>query len=201
MDNTQVDEIEVDVNFEEIIDKLKKQLGISSDRQFAFAIGMRPDSYANAKKRGTFPYEKIIKYCKLNGISLDELFKSDKSNDMLSNNDKRIDISSYLYKVINDSSNLNNILLPIQNGNKYEVFIDENNDIYVIDKSLKELRKTSSFVFKKDTFTFVRKYDYDFKTKKHLFMINDIVDLSLNDDELREFEIIGKSIFNYKISY
>ena len=198
--NTKIDEVIFDE--ERIIDALKNQIGSKSDRQFAFAIGMRPDSYANAKKRGTFPYEKILRYCILNNISTSSLFSANAKILKSNNNIQNINNSStFEYLLINPSVDLESLILPIPNGNNYKVFIEESNDIYIIDDNQKELKKSSKFIFEKNSFIFLRKYDYDFKSSKHILMTEEEeIDLALEDEEIISFKVLGRVINNYNFN-
>ncbi|BEH08844.1 XRE family transcriptional regulator [Geobacter sulfurreducens subsp. ethanolicus] len=73
--NQQSDEILI----ENIIDKLKAALELKSDTEVAKALESDPRLLGTWKKRGTIPYEKIIKLCIRNNINLQWMFSDDGS--------------------------------------------------------------------------------------------------------------------------
>jgi phage repressor protein C with HTH and peptisase S24 domain len=73
--NQQNDEILI----ENIIDKLKTALELKSDTEVAKALESDPRLLGTWKKRGTIPYEKIIKLCIRNNINLQWMFSDDGS--------------------------------------------------------------------------------------------------------------------------
>lgn len=73
--NQQSDEILI----ENIIGKLKAALELKSDTEVAKALESDPRLLGTWKKRGTIPYEKIIKLCIRNNINLQWMFSDDGS--------------------------------------------------------------------------------------------------------------------------
>ena len=61
-------------NFEIVINKLKDILNIKSDRQLSFALDILPASFANSRKRGIIPFDKIINYALKKNIDLNLIF-------------------------------------------------------------------------------------------------------------------------------
>lgn len=73
--NQQNDEILI----ENIIDKLKTALELKNDTEVAKALESDPRLLGTWKKRGTIPYEKIIKLCIRNNINLQWMFSDGSS--------------------------------------------------------------------------------------------------------------------------
>lgn len=53
----------IDEYINEVVNKLKKILNVTSDRQLALKLDVMPSSFSNTIKRGLLPYEKIL-FCK-----------------------------------------------------------------------------------------------------------------------------------------
>ena len=49
-----------DYLFDAVMTRLKVTVGIKSDRQIAKKLGLSGSAYANIKKRGSIPYDKVI---------------------------------------------------------------------------------------------------------------------------------------------
>ncbi|MBQ4879652.1 hypothetical protein J8M21_20755 [Pseudoalteromonas luteoviolacea] len=57
-----------------VVTRLYKHTGLSNERALSLEMGLSPGALYQAKKRGSLPWEGLIKYCKDNSISLDWLF-------------------------------------------------------------------------------------------------------------------------------
>jgi hypothetical protein len=60
--------------FSEILDKLKNVMGVSTEAAVANELQITPQGLSDFKRRGRIPYERLVKYCLKNSISLDWLF-------------------------------------------------------------------------------------------------------------------------------
>jgi phage repressor protein C with HTH and peptisase S24 domain len=59
----------------EIIRRIKELKGLSTDGEVARALGLKPQTLATAKMRGSMPYEALISFCDKERISLDLLLR------------------------------------------------------------------------------------------------------------------------------
>ncbi|WP_157039908.1 LexA family transcriptional regulator [Pelobacter propionicus] len=96
--NQLIDEILI----ESIIEKLKTALGLKNDTEVAKALESDPRLLGTWKKRGTVPYEKIIKLCIRKNINLQWLFSDGSSlpticrdNGLVSEEDGYIKVPRY----------------------------------------------------------------------------------------------------------
>lgn len=46
-------------NFEDILIRLKQQLGVATDKEAASVLGLTPSAFNDRKKRGSFPLDKL----------------------------------------------------------------------------------------------------------------------------------------------
>lgn len=182
-------------DFQIIVDSLKARIGKSSDRQFALAIGMRPDSYANAKKRGVFPFDNVIQYCISEGISLDSLFFPLYRNKFIFSVNQPLK-DTYIYPLINFLDDLTNIVLPIENTKNYYVFI-HSKSLFRVDINIHELSHNSVFLFKSGL-DYVLKLVVNNFNGTYSLIEDSMPDIILNSDNMDSFEVIGKVIDNYE---
>ena len=61
------------LNFLEIIQRIKKILNVKSDKDVANSIGMNPNSFFNRKKRGTIPMTEIVLFANTHNVNLEWL--------------------------------------------------------------------------------------------------------------------------------
>lgn len=59
----------------EIIERIKLSKGLRSDGEVARALGIKPQTLATSKMRGSIPFEAIIAFCDREGYSLDFLVR------------------------------------------------------------------------------------------------------------------------------
>lgn len=64
-------------NFNEIIDKIKKCLNITSDTELAEKMELSRSNYSERKQRNSIPYENLINLCKKENISIDYILKNE----------------------------------------------------------------------------------------------------------------------------
>jgi SOS-response transcriptional repressor LexA len=65
----------MDLNYEEIMGRLKLKLGFTEDQQLAKLFGFTTAAMSSRKRNNSIPYEYIIKVCKERGISIDYIIK------------------------------------------------------------------------------------------------------------------------------
>jgi len=58
----------------EILDRVRKISGATSDAAIARALGVTPQAIGNARRRGTIPFERLVAFAAEHGVSLDYLF-------------------------------------------------------------------------------------------------------------------------------
>jgi phage repressor protein C with HTH and peptisase S24 domain len=59
----------------EIIERIKKMKGFSTDSEVASALGLKPQTLATSKMRGSIPFDTIISFCDKENCSLDNLLR------------------------------------------------------------------------------------------------------------------------------
>jgi len=59
----------------EIIGRIKELKGLSTDSEVALALGLKPQTLATAKMRGSIPYDALISFCDKERLSLDLLLR------------------------------------------------------------------------------------------------------------------------------
>ncbi|AXQ97996.1 hypothetical protein D0N37_09680 [Pseudoalteromonas piscicida] len=74
-DNLKNEEIDID----KVVERLSEKLGVTSDRALSTEMGLSLGAVNQARKRGSLPYEAIIKLCQREDISLDWLFGTSSS--------------------------------------------------------------------------------------------------------------------------
>lgn len=189
----------VDINYDLIVQKIKNHENVKSDRQFAFAIGMRPDSYANTKKRGNFPYEKVIDYCFRKKLSIDYIFGNTdfKSIEKIDEVEILDDSSKYIELDCIDYNET--IKIPkISNNTNYKslkAFVDK--DIFIVDTSINELENNNSFLVKNNSNYFIKSVEIDFDGNYKL-KESDKDDIILSIDNLDKVEVVGRIEEIYK---
>jgi len=192
---------EKNVDYSSIVEKIKEIEKINSDRQFALLIGMRPDSYANAKKRGTFPYEKIIEYCFRKNFSIDEIFdmKNPVKNikELLGKENKNnfIDVlcinSEDHIRVPKDNiHNLDDI-------NFFRAFIDENGNIFLINKNKTKLEDRANFLVKIFDKYYIKNVSIDLDRNFKL-LEKEYEPIILKESDFSKIDVIGKVEISYQ---
>jgi len=61
------------VDFVGVMERLKQALDIRSDRSLAERLGTSSNAYANLKKRGALPFDKVIILAMKHDLSIDDL--------------------------------------------------------------------------------------------------------------------------------
>lgn len=59
--------------FEEIMARLKRAIKAENDAQIAEELGLSSSGFANIKKRGSLPYERLERICNSRNVSMDWL--------------------------------------------------------------------------------------------------------------------------------
>lgn len=59
--------------FEEVMARLKRAVKAESDAQIAEQLGLSSSGFANIKKRGSLPYERLERVCNSRNVSMDWL--------------------------------------------------------------------------------------------------------------------------------
>ncbi|MDA8168105.1 MAG: S24 family peptidase [Nitrospiraceae bacterium] len=59
----------------EIIESIKRMKGLKSDSEVASELGLKPQTLATSKMRGSVPFEALISFCDREGCSLDLLLR------------------------------------------------------------------------------------------------------------------------------
>lgn len=80
----------MELNYDEIMGRLKYKLGFTEDQQLAKLFGFTTAALSSRKRNNSIPFEHIIKVCKARGISIDYIMKgrSEMSDgEIISNND------------------------------------------------------------------------------------------------------------------
>lgn len=190
----------IDVYYSSIADKIKEIEGVTSDRQFALTIGMRPDSYANAKKRGTFPFEKVIDYCFKNKYSLDEIFGMKNPKKVLETNS--FDSETFIDIQVLESSD--NVRLPkeifkdmLDNINFLRAYIDSISNIFIINTNLSKLQDRESFLVKIFDKLYIKNVSIDLD-RNYKLTENEFEPIVVKESDFQKFDIIGKVESTYK---
>jgi hypothetical protein len=76
-DNLKTEGIDID----KVIERLFDKLGITSERALSTEMGLSLGAVNQARKKGTLPYEPLVKLCVRKNISLDWLFDIGPSNE------------------------------------------------------------------------------------------------------------------------
>lgn len=190
------------IDYPSIVERIKKIENETSDRQFAIAIGMRNDSYSNAKKRGTFPFEKIINYCFVNNYSLDEIFGMSNPTKPVSESSEHINENSnsvYIESIeSNQTIKLPSYLLGGEKTSKNtKYFIDEKDTIFIVDTIDKNLEDRNSYLIRLFNNLYIKDVSIDlshnFKLKE-----NGFDEIIVKNEELFKIEVLGKVILTYK---
>ncbi|KLD99297.1 helix-turn-helix domain containing protein [Aliarcobacter butzleri] len=196
-----------EINILGVIDNLKSIMGVTSDRQVALKLDVKPPTFRNSKERGLIPYKEIILYAKREKLDLNEIFFNNlEEKPKIGNSTKDINITiknntnngniSSIKLLENDT---NTISLPLSNFSQNDTIRAWINDkkIYIID------------IFDKKI---IDKNYYLIRSNKNIFAMNISIDLNgdylLKDDEdnttkvtpdnFKDFEIIGKINFRLK---
>jgi hypothetical protein len=190
------------IDFPSIVERIKKIENETSDRQFAIAIGMRNDSYSNAKKRGTFPYEKIINYCFVNNYSLDEIFgmKNPIKPALESNENTNKECNSIYIESIENKQTIKlpaNLFDEERTSKDIKYYIDENDTIFIVDTIGRKLEDRNSYLIKLFNNLYIKDVSIDlshnFKLKE-----NGFDEIIVKNEELFKIEVLGKVILTYK---
>jgi len=59
--------------FEEVMARLKQAIKVENDAQIAEELGLSSSGFANIKKRGSLPYERLERVCNSRNVSMDWL--------------------------------------------------------------------------------------------------------------------------------
>ena len=191
---------DIDVYYSSIVKKIKEIEGVTSDRQFALIIGMRPDSYANTKKRGTFPFEKVIDYCFKNNYSLDEVFDIKNPKKILESSS--LDNESFVnIPLLEDDDS---IRLPkesikdiLDNLHSLKAYIDNISNIFIINTELKKLEDRESFLVKIFDKLYIKDVSVDLD-RNYKLTESDFEPIVIKESDFEKFEIIGKVEAIYK---
>lgn len=186
--------------------RLKIVIGETSDRQVALAIGIRADSLIQLRKRGSYPYAKVIEYCKKNKVSLDYILGNDEIlvtkevEDNLEPNNPLLSLkkssSVFEMRTINLEQN---IVLPmfdkIVYKNSYKAYIDEST-IYIIDTSVISINKNGIYLVKSNGIFYIKNVAIDF-SGNFTFREKGQVDIVLKADELEKIDVIGSVVYSF----
>lgn len=176
------------------IDLIKNIINSNSDRQFCLAIGMRPDSFSNMKKKGTLPYKYIVDFALKNQISLDYLFqnvfKESKSIENIDENSIKKE-DEYI-EVINDTKKIK-IPLVRKYNNKSDIkaYINKD-DIYIIDCSNKELKNLNKYLIKTNSDNYFIKDVEITLTNEYIFKDEVSEPIRTKEDYSKNVEVVGK---------
>lgn len=187
------------VDYLSIVERIKEIERINSDRQFALLIGMRADSYANAKKRGTFPYEKVIEYCFKKNYSIDEIFNLKNPIKKLEGTSEK---ESNFINVPCINSN-DHIRIPkehinnLDDFNFFNAFIDENGNISLINKNKKKLEDRASFLINIFDKFYIKNVSIDLD-RNYKLSENEYEPIILKEEDFSKVDIIGKVELSYK---
>lgn len=61
-------------SFYAVVERLKRVLGVSSERALAIELGLKPAAYYNRKRSESLPFQEIVSICISRNISTDWLF-------------------------------------------------------------------------------------------------------------------------------
>lgn len=198
--NDSLNNNEKNVNYLSIVERIKEIEKINSDRQFALLIGMRADSYANAKKRGTFPYEKVIEYCFRKNYSIDEIFNLKNPIKNLKEPSKGwkdryfnilcIDSEDYIRVPKDTTHNFDDI-------NFFRAFIDEKGNIFLINKTKTKLEDRANFLVKIFDKYYIKNVSIDLDRNFKL-LEKEYEPIILKESDFSKIDVIGKVEISYK---
>lgn len=181
----------------EVLDNLANILNVKSDRQLAIKLDILPSTLFNNRKRGIFPYEKILTYALQNNLSLDDIFKP---SNIKNNKVNECILASSDYdlvniNILNDSKNFIQIPLKIAEQENYKAYLDDKK-IYVIDTINNNFKNKNRYLIKNNNNYFVVLISLDFDNTYILRDENDSDLISkLTKEEFEKIEIIGKVDF------
>lgn len=82
-------------DFEIILEKMKKILGVDKDAEVAGLIGMKPSAFANRKKSGSIPYSHYVTAAKAHNVNLNWLIYGD--GPMFIDKPRRVEETNVVY--------------------------------------------------------------------------------------------------------
>ena len=60
-----------------ILDKIKKQKGLRTDKELANLLKIQPNTISTWKTRGTIPYKTLVAYCEQEGVDIKDLLSDE----------------------------------------------------------------------------------------------------------------------------
>lgn len=181
-------------NFEIVINKLKDILNIKSDRQLSFALDILPASFANSRKRGIIPFDKIINYALKKNIDLNLIFNPDvliDSNTINSSNNKEDFLK---IKILNNEEDF--LKIPFSyNDIKLDTCrcLTLDDKIYIINIEDTSLQNNKKFILKSNNIYYYRHVNINFEGS---FIFKDETSISeqIEKELVDKIEVVGKII-------
>lgn len=188
-----------------VVLNLKSKFNITSDRQLAMKLNILPASFANTIKRGLLPYEKLIAYCKKEGLSLDEIFLMNNDNvvnnlsDKIETKETKKELesrkNSIAIKILNEESS---IYLPLNlpTKNSYKAYIYDKN-ILILDIENKEILSNNYYLVETNKIHYFPMTISIDLTGDYLLKNDENITTKLTKEELEKIEIVGKIDFKF----
>ena len=195
----------IDEYINEVFNKLKKILNVTSDRQLALKLDVMPSSFSNTIKRGLLPYEKILFFAKKEGLSLDDIFLLNNhstinraiNNIENTSTEKELECSKDLcsIQILNDEKNLITIPLNAYSNQKLRAFINDKK-IYIIDIDDREIEHNTYYLIKSSETYFAMYISIDLDGSYSLKDDDNNIKKIMMED-FKKIEVIGK--INFKL--
>lgn len=116
------------LNFELIVERLKKQFVYRSDKELAQTIGMSPTAFHNRKKTGSLPYPEIIDFANSRNVNLNWVLSGEGP--------------VYNKEILSENTAPEGQLKNLRNSGDEKIFV-EHQDII---KRFKDPEKTKKFI-------------------------------------------------------
>lgn len=190
------------IDFKDVLDKLKKISGYSSDKDVARkCLNLAPDALVQRKNRNSIPHQKLIEYCLENGLSLDEMYNNDPMKIYVKNKTSNeahtttaTTVSFGNFTAINTYDSNEKIILPFKVAEEVQSYYDDTLGVLFIFIS-SEFDGDGIYIFKYNNKIFVKNVTSTFNDTIKLSPVKDLTPGEVQEiatEDIKNFEFIGK---------